>query len=205
MGLTALLPLRKKWCSGFLSPLKIHRPRLESNPRTLGPVASTLTTSPPRSTELYILFKLISGFRGLKTDRGFLWNARLLLSLIVNKGKRIYKDKCVASHMNRKLMSCWLNSTTLKAAWTQNTSASIFCLPNCYTNFLQTYCSDSIFNYQDTVCLKSVLLWRSKSEILNRVDVSEKGMFWGYISLRIELLDPYVGSTSQNHLKSHKN
>ena len=33
-----------------LSPLKIHRPRPGSNPRTLGPVASTLTTSPPRST-----------------------------------------------------------------------------------------------------------------------------------------------------------
>jgi hypothetical protein len=35
---------------GFLSFLKIHRPRSGSNPRTLGPVASTLTTSPPRST-----------------------------------------------------------------------------------------------------------------------------------------------------------
>jgi hypothetical protein len=42
--------LRRKWCSGFLSPLKIHRPRSGSNPRTLGPVASTLTTSPPRTT-----------------------------------------------------------------------------------------------------------------------------------------------------------
>jgi hypothetical protein len=54
MGPTALLPLRRKWCSGFLSPLKIHRPRSGSNPRTLGPVASTLTTSPPRSTMEYI-------------------------------------------------------------------------------------------------------------------------------------------------------
>jgi hypothetical protein len=33
-----------------LSPLKIHRPRPELNPRTLDPVASTLTTSPPRAT-----------------------------------------------------------------------------------------------------------------------------------------------------------
>jgi hypothetical protein len=39
MGPPALLP-------GFLSPLKIHRPRPGLNPRTLGPVASTLTTSP---------------------------------------------------------------------------------------------------------------------------------------------------------------
>jgi hypothetical protein len=44
---------------GFTSPpkedvllitLKIHRPRLGLNPRTLGPVASTLTTTPPRVT-----------------------------------------------------------------------------------------------------------------------------------------------------------
>jgi hypothetical protein len=47
---------------GFTSPpkevvlricitLKSHRPRSGSNPRTLGPVASTLTTSPPRATK----------------------------------------------------------------------------------------------------------------------------------------------------------
>jgi hypothetical protein len=50
MGPMALLPLRRKWCSGFLSPLKIHRPRSGLNQRNLGPVASTLTTSPPRTT-----------------------------------------------------------------------------------------------------------------------------------------------------------
>jgi hypothetical protein len=55
MGPTALLPLRRKWSSGFLSPLKIHRPRSGSNPRTLGPVASTLTTSPARATNYYII------------------------------------------------------------------------------------------------------------------------------------------------------
>jgi hypothetical protein len=41
----------------FTSPPKevaLHRPRLGSNPRTLGLVASTLTTSPPRAT-LYSL------------------------------------------------------------------------------------------------------------------------------------------------------
>jgi hypothetical protein len=42
-----------QWCSGFLSPLKIHRHRSGSNPRTLGPVASTLTTSP-----IYIYIRL---------------------------------------------------------------------------------------------------------------------------------------------------
>jgi hypothetical protein len=46
----ALLPLQKKWCSRFLLPLKIHRPRSGSNPRTLGPVVNTLTTSPPTAT-----------------------------------------------------------------------------------------------------------------------------------------------------------
>jgi hypothetical protein len=54
MGPTALLPLRRKWCSVFLSPLTIHRPRSGSHPRTLGPVSSTITTRPPRSTQLII-------------------------------------------------------------------------------------------------------------------------------------------------------
>jgi hypothetical protein len=34
----------------YFITLKIHRPRLGLNPRTLGPVASTLTTRPPRAT-----------------------------------------------------------------------------------------------------------------------------------------------------------
>jgi hypothetical protein len=78
MGPTALLPLRRKWCSGFLSPFKIHRPRSGSNPRTLGPVASTLTTSPPRSTwwchKHYVFIRRspvragILGFRGSVID-----------------------------------------------------------------------------------------------------------------------------------------
>jgi hypothetical protein len=42
MGPTALLPLRRKSCYGFLSPLKIHRPRPGLNPRTVSPVVSTL-------------------------------------------------------------------------------------------------------------------------------------------------------------------
>jgi hypothetical protein len=42
MGPMALLPLRRKLCYGFLSPLKIHHPLPGLNPRTLGPVPSTL-------------------------------------------------------------------------------------------------------------------------------------------------------------------
>jgi hypothetical protein len=38
----------KKACCRFLSPLNIHRPRPGLNPRTLGPMASTPTISPPR-------------------------------------------------------------------------------------------------------------------------------------------------------------
>jgi hypothetical protein len=53
-----ILRLRRKWCSGFLSLLKIHRPRSGSNPRNLGPVASMLTTSPPRST-INLLLKFL--------------------------------------------------------------------------------------------------------------------------------------------------
>jgi hypothetical protein len=43
-------PSEGSGASDFYHPQKIHRPRSGSNPRTLGPVASTLTTSPPRST-----------------------------------------------------------------------------------------------------------------------------------------------------------
>jgi hypothetical protein len=42
MGQTALLSLRRKSCYGFLSPLKTDCPRTGLNPRTVGPMASTL-------------------------------------------------------------------------------------------------------------------------------------------------------------------
>jgi hypothetical protein len=51
MGPTALLPLRRMTCCVFLWQLKIHRPRPGMNPRTLGPIASMLTTRPPRMTK----------------------------------------------------------------------------------------------------------------------------------------------------------
>jgi hypothetical protein len=41
-------PSERKVCCGFLSPLKIHRLGRVLNPQLLGPVASTLTTTPPR-------------------------------------------------------------------------------------------------------------------------------------------------------------
>jgi hypothetical protein len=50
---TALLLLRRKACYRFLLPLKIHRPRSDLNPRTLGPMASTLTTRPPMTAAPY--------------------------------------------------------------------------------------------------------------------------------------------------------
>jgi hypothetical protein len=45
-----LLSFRRKSCYGFLSPSKIHCPRPDLNPRTLGLMASTITTSPLRAT-----------------------------------------------------------------------------------------------------------------------------------------------------------
>jgi hypothetical protein len=41
-------PSERKVCCGFLSPLKIHRLSRVLNPQPLVPVASTLTTTPPR-------------------------------------------------------------------------------------------------------------------------------------------------------------
>jgi hypothetical protein len=47
MGPMASLPLRRKGCSGYLSPLKIHRLGRDLNPQTLGSMASTLTIALP--------------------------------------------------------------------------------------------------------------------------------------------------------------
>jgi hypothetical protein len=54
-----------KWCSGFLSPLKIHRPRSGSNPRTLGPVASTQSDIYGKSLRIiiFLLFCRYVAFR----------------------------------------------------------------------------------------------------------------------------------------------
>jgi hypothetical protein len=49
-GSKAVLPLRKKSCYGVLSALEILLSRLGLNPRTLDPVASTITITPPRTT-----------------------------------------------------------------------------------------------------------------------------------------------------------
>jgi hypothetical protein len=45
----ALLPFRRKSWYGLLSLIKIHRPWSGLNALTLGPMASTLTTNPPRT------------------------------------------------------------------------------------------------------------------------------------------------------------
>src|SRR5215510_14723100 len=44
MGHTALLPFRRKACSGFFLPEKIRQLRPDLNPRSWVPEASTLTT-----------------------------------------------------------------------------------------------------------------------------------------------------------------
>jgi hypothetical protein len=69
---TALLPLPlpRKWCCRFISPLKINRPRPSLNPRILGPMASMLTTKPSKATRLTTLESLLSLDSKSKT---FLW------------------------------------------------------------------------------------------------------------------------------------
>jgi hypothetical protein len=49
-GADGFTSLRRKACCGFLSLSNIHRPRPVLNPRTLGLMSSTLTTTPPRTT-----------------------------------------------------------------------------------------------------------------------------------------------------------
>jgi hypothetical protein len=57
IGPTALLPVWRKSFYGFLSPLKICRSLQALNPRTLGPVVSTITARPPRTTCTIELFE----------------------------------------------------------------------------------------------------------------------------------------------------
>jgi hypothetical protein len=56
MGPTALLPLRRKKYCGFLWPLKVHCPRTGLNPRTSGPMASTLATRSWRTVKMVMSF-----------------------------------------------------------------------------------------------------------------------------------------------------
>jgi hypothetical protein len=48
MGPSGLLPIRRKVYCGFLSPVEIHRLSRVRTRNLWGPVASTLTTTPPR-------------------------------------------------------------------------------------------------------------------------------------------------------------
>jgi hypothetical protein len=50
-------PSERKVCCGFLWPLKIHRLAWVLNPQPLGPVASTLTTAPPRRHSFVLMFR----------------------------------------------------------------------------------------------------------------------------------------------------
>jgi hypothetical protein len=51
-GTDGFTPLWRKACCGFLSRLKIHRPWQGLKPQNLGPMASTITTRPPKTTLL---------------------------------------------------------------------------------------------------------------------------------------------------------
>jgi hypothetical protein len=53
-------PLQEGVRAADFITLKIHRPRPGLNPRTLGPVASTLTTRPQRAT--WLIFPIDSAF-----------------------------------------------------------------------------------------------------------------------------------------------
>jgi hypothetical protein len=79
MGPTALLPLRRKWCSGFLSSLKIHRPRSGSNTRTLGPVASTLATFiTSKICQLLVEYQDFSCMFSVNPKRKTIWFLKLI-------------------------------------------------------------------------------------------------------------------------------
>jgi hypothetical protein len=73
-------------CAADFITLKIHRPRPGLNPRTLCPVASTLTTRPPRATNKDSQYQITTQISSLitmlsrSTDRRSLWHRHILLS-----------------------------------------------------------------------------------------------------------------------------
>jgi hypothetical protein len=80
-GTDDFTPLRRRRATDFIT-LKIHRPRPCLNPRTLGPVASTLTTRPPRATVLFILtliYFLLGPCRVLLKYRHLLFHGVIIL------------------------------------------------------------------------------------------------------------------------------
>jgi hypothetical protein len=83
-------PSERKVCCGFLSSLKIHRLGPVLNPQTLGPVASTLTTTPPR--------RHIFSFRFSKSIEGTFHNtlAFYFENLLYHRSTPKLKDLFVA-------------------------------------------------------------------------------------------------------------
>jgi hypothetical protein len=63
-------PSERKVCCGFLSPLKIHHLGRVLNPQPLGPVVSTLTTTPPRRLLVILTWQFI-WLRGVNFHAGF--------------------------------------------------------------------------------------------------------------------------------------
>jgi hypothetical protein len=62
-------PSERKVCCGYLSPLKIHRLGQILNPQPFGPVASTLTTTPPRQLHFAYgcnMIEFLCGLGGVK-------------------------------------------------------------------------------------------------------------------------------------------
>ena len=69
MGPTALLPLRRKACWGFFSPLKIRRLQPGLNPWTWVLKASTLTPRPPKPLCVVLLSRAAEHFLHSHTNR----------------------------------------------------------------------------------------------------------------------------------------
>jgi hypothetical protein len=76
---TAFLPLWRKSCYGFLSPLKINRPTRGLNPRTFVEITSTITITPPRTKRrtLPLGHHIILRYLWKPLETGAAWGCRL--------------------------------------------------------------------------------------------------------------------------------
>jgi hypothetical protein len=121
MGPLALLPIRTDVCCGFLSPLKVYCLGRVWTPRSLGPVASTLTTTPPRRLGL-ILENHRKLYSGLSFHKQAYVNSYSLFLIYVNRRiqnvpfKTQSKISSVLRHKNK------FRSTFTSMKWTLQTS-----------------------------------------------------------------------------------
>jgi hypothetical protein len=139
LRLTALLPLWRKVCCGFLSPLKIHRPQPHLNLQTLGPMAGMLTTRLPRTT--WSTVTEITNLYIKELLETCIFRTRQLTSLVTAvmwNALSVYWYECWYFHQARMDCSCYKYVTALVTNITVQATKTIVFLQTCDNGWFTT-------------------------------------------------------------------